>query len=177
MVPPSGSDGLAVNDFVVSGTDVFYFPSPIGTTGWGGGGKEDDKVATPPRLSTSSRERGDTSLGSHLGRASTRAEALLRRLKYDPELLRLDPSKDSAISAAFASFEKEEIEGKGGVGGENLVGKISEVLAPGPEGELDADAKALIDTRDTLGTSLSNFLCFQFFSNTVIRCNSPSGAD
>lgn len=153
--PPVGPDGQPIEtQLVVSGTDVFMFDSPIGTAGWGGSAVTRESSATPPlkegRNSLSSLKSREGLLTGHLSQA-TRAEALLRRLKYDPEMLRLDPSQDETVSTAFAAFVEEVNSKLGGISGDMMVTRISEVLKAGPAGELDADAKALIDNRDLLG--------------------------
>lgn len=164
VVPPIDADGRPIVDdsvAVVSGTDIWLFPSPIGTTGWGGNAStaptnDRETSATPPlkesRVSVSSLKGREALFSGHMSQA-TRSEALLRRLKYDSEMLLLDPSQDTAVSAGYADFV-EEVTGKlGGIGGDTMVPRISDVLKAGPGGELDADAKALIDNRDLLGIS------------------------
>ena len=99
-------------------------------------------------LSLKSRESIFT---GHMGQA-TRSEALLRRLKYDPEMIRLDPAQDDAVKGEFAAFAEDVNLKLGGISGDTMVTRISDILKAGPEGELDADAKALIDARDLLGT-------------------------
>lgn len=158
--PPVGADGKPIvddrMDVVVTGTDVWMFPSPIGTAGWGAGAATDRQTsATLPlkdsRASISSLKGKDAaSFTGHMNQA-TRSEALLRRLKYDPEMLRLDPSQDQAVSSEYAEFV-EDVNGKlGGISGDTMVTRISDAVKAGPAGELDADAKALIDNRDLLG--------------------------
>jgi len=151
VVPP---DGTAMHEVpIVSGTDIWIFPSPIGTTGWGAGAVQTSEgtVTTNGSQSTFTARTLDGRGGA------TRSEALLRRLKYDPELIRLDPAQDTDISSLFETFIKDEVEKNGGIDGDAYLEKISALLAPGPNGQLDADAKALIDTRDVLVPSeLSN---------------------
>jgi len=61
------------------------------------------------------------------------------------------------ISVVFFEAFVRDVEKKGGIEGDAYLDKISALLAPGPDGQLDADAKALIDTRDALVPSeLSN---------------------
>ncbi|KAF8332630.1 uncharacterized protein EI90DRAFT_2971397 [Cantharellus anzutake] len=146
VVPPE--EGVSTHEMpIVSGTDVWLFPSPIGTTGWGAGTIQKSEGTGTPRASTSISPPA-RSLDARGG--ATRSEALLRLLKYDPDLIRLDPAQDEDISSVFEKFVKEDVEKNGGISGETYIDKISTVLAPGPNGLLDADAKALIDTRDVL---------------------------
>jgi hypothetical protein len=162
VVPPAiGPDGKPIADDtmpIVSGTDVWLFSSPIGTAGWGGpAAGEREASATPPlkepRASMSSLKSRESLFTGHMSQA-TRSEALLRRLKYDPEMIRLDPALDDTVRAEFIAFAEDVNTKLGGVSGETMVTRISDVLKPGPEGELEADAKALIDTRDLLGMFL-----------------------
>ncbi len=141
-------DGTAMHEVpIVSGTDVWIFPSPIGTTGWGAGA-----VQTSEGTGTTNGSQSTFTARTLDGRGgATRSEALLRRLKYDPELIRLEPAQDTDISSLFETFIKDEVEKNGGIDGDAYLEKISALLAPGPNGQLDADAKALIDTRDVLG--------------------------
>ncbi|KAF9512170.1 hypothetical protein BS47DRAFT_1330494 [Hydnum rufescens UP504] len=150
VVPPSPEDATLIP--VVSGSDLWLFPSPIGTTGWGGTQTDDDKnVAPPSRLP---RDR-DASLPTRLGHG-TRSEGLLHRLKYDPDMLRLDPSQDPVVGADFAEFVRE-VEESGGASGEAFVSKIGQEVGSTLNGKPTADAIALIDTRDALvPTELSN---------------------
>ncbi|KAF8322094.1 hypothetical protein DL93DRAFT_2071853 [Clavulina sp. PMI_390] len=152
VVPPSERelDSGATGVFV-SGTDVWLFPSPLGTAGWGG---SSEAAASPVAGTDTPQSRPSLSAGTaaftgHMSQA-TRSEALLRRLKYDPEMIRLDPSLDAAISSLYSEFVEDISQNMGGIGGDKMTMRISEVLKPGAGGELDADAKALIDTRDTL---------------------------
>jgi len=158
VVPPAvGPDGkLMAEDTmpIVSGTDVWLFPSPIGTTGWGGPiANEREASATPPlkdsRASMPSLKSRESIFTGHMSQA-TRSEALLRRLKYDPEMIRLDPAQDDAVKGEFAAFAEDVNLKLGGISGDTMVTRISDVLKAGPEGELDADAKALVDVRDLL---------------------------
>jgi hypothetical protein len=135
----------------VSGTDVWVLPSPIGSKGWGGSDATEDKALLTATLSR--KGSGKESLSSSQISPATRAEALLRRLKHDPDMIRLDPSKDDAIAADFNAFQKDLVEKSGGVDGEEMVMKISQELKAGPAGDLHLDAKALIDNRDLLGES------------------------
>lgn len=172
VVPPAvGPDGKPIEDDaipIVSGTDVWLFPSPIGTAGWGGpAAGEREPSATPPRKESRASVSSLKSLFTgHMSQA-TRSEALLRRLKYDPEMIRLDPAQDEAVKVEFTAFAEDMNTKLGGVSGETIVMRISDVLKPGPEGELEADAKALIDTRDLLGMFASQLGCSNHLALTL----------
>ncbi|KAG8899486.1 hypothetical protein FRB99_006691 [Tulasnella sp. 403] len=124
VVPPDGSE----RNILWDGSDVWMYPSPIGTAGWGG-----SEEAKP-------RPSGEISYAR-----VKRADALLARLKRDPEMLRLDPSKDATVEERYETYVKEEIEDKGGLDGELWIEKIKEALA-----ESESDGEVLKATRDSL---------------------------
>jgi len=128
VVPPEQAG--ATDGIMWDGSDVWSFPSPIGTPGWGGNSAETEKDGSGPT-------------GTPMGRA-TRAEALLKHLNYDPEMLKLDPALDDSVKAHFEEFEKN-VQGEGGIFGDKWVTKVQEALAQ--KGE---DATALQKVFDTL---------------------------
>lgn len=133
VVPPEdGSTGVAG---AWDGSDIWMYPSPIGTAGWGGsaGAKavEEDKP----------RKSGDTMTYARV----KRADALLARLKHDPELVKLDPEADETVRENYLKFVGEEIDGKGGIEGDVWSKKVKEALSD------EADGTALKSTMDTLG--------------------------
>lgn len=114
------------------GSDVWAYPSPIGTTGWGGSSKE-----VEPRRS------GDATAYAKV----KRADALLARLKYDPEMILLDPSSDPVVKERYATFVSKEIATKGGLQGEVWSKEISNALA-----DIGPASEALKANRDKLGS-------------------------
>ena len=115
------------------GSDIWAYPSPIGTTGWGGSSKE-----VEPRRS------GDTTAYAKV----KRADALLARLKYDPEMIMLDPSSDPVVKERYATFVSKEIDEKGGLQGEVWSKEISNALA-----DIGPASEALKANRDKLGSN------------------------
>jgi hypothetical protein len=144
VVPPDEGEDFATNA-IWDGTDVWMFPSPVGTAGWGAQKNDKGKaVAAPPRIIQSSNSNVRV----------TRRDALLKRLKYDAEMLKLDPSQDEIIQERYSKFVKDEWEGKGGLSGELWDAKVKSALAG--DGR---DATALGDTKAKLGTSRALVLC------------------
>lgn len=80
-----------------------------------------------------------------------RADALLRKLRSDPERLKADPASENA-SEAWATWLSKEFEGKGGIDGETWKTKIDTVL----NGD---DKNEITNLRDKLGKwNQSDFL-------------------
>ena len=81
---------------------------------------------------------------------ATRAEALLRRLKRDPAILRHDPEADEGNRDEYRAWLEGEVNSKeGGIDGQEWKGKIAAVL------EEPLDGPALMELRDILGKFLS----------------------
>ena len=77
---------------------------------------------------------------------ATRAEALLRRLKRDPAILRLDPEADEGNRNEYRAWLEGDVNGKeGGIDGQEWKGRIAAVL------EEPLDGPALKELRDMLG--------------------------
>ncbi|KAG8897394.1 hypothetical protein FRC00_004330 [Tulasnella sp. 408] len=122
VVPPEGGSAGAAGAW--DGSDLWMYPSPIGTAGWGG------NTATRAVEEDKPRKSGDTTTYARV----TRADALLARLKHDPELVKLNPEADEAIRETYLKFVGEEIDGKGGVQGDVWSKKVEEALADGTDG-------------------------------------------
>lgn len=77
---------------------------------------------------------------------ATRAEALLRRLKRDPAILRLDPEADEGNKEEYCAWLERDVNSKeGGIDGQEWKGKIAAVL------EEPLYGPALVELRDMLG--------------------------
>ena len=100
---------------------------------------------------------------------ATRAEALLRRLKRDPAILRLDPEADEGNRDEYRAWLERDVNSKeGGIDGQEWKGKIAAVL------EEPLDGPALKELQDMLGKFLillssryPMFLLFTFLSSAV----------
>ncbi|KAF9451974.1 hypothetical protein P691DRAFT_622881, partial [Macrolepiota fuliginosa MF-IS2] len=131
VIPPeeaptsaSGSSGL-----VWDGTDMWMLPT------------ETDGTA------------GDATSGSEKGKGvdggaaavATRAEALLRRLRHDPAIMRMDPGADEATKEKYASWLEKEVNSKdGGIESEEWQATITKNL------DGTTDGKALAALQDSL---------------------------
>ncbi|KAF8806469.1 hypothetical protein BYT27DRAFT_7293704 [Phlegmacium glaucopus] len=98
---------------------------------------------------------------------STRAEALLRRLKRDPAILRHDPEADEGIRDEYHAWLETEVNAKeGGIDGQEWTSNIAAVL------EEPLDGPALKELRDKLAPSeltLPGFWLRFFFRTHQIR--------
>ena len=75
---------------------------------------------------------------------ASRAEALLKRLKHDPEILRHDPGTEA--SAEFAKWKADEVDAvEGGLGSDAWKTKITAAL------DDPADGAGLKSVKDILG--------------------------
>ena len=79
---------------------------------------------------------------------ATRAEALLRRLKRDPAILRHDPEADDGGRDEYRAWLEGDVNSKEGIDGQEWKGKIAAVL------EEPLDGPALKELRDMLGKFL-----------------------
>ncbi|KIO30692.1 hypothetical protein M407DRAFT_5460 [Tulasnella calospora MUT 4182] len=132
VVPPEGGSAGVAGAW--DGSDLWMYPSPIGTAGWGGNDSTKAVEEDKPRKS------GDTMTYARV----KRADALLARLKHDPKLVKLDPEADEAVRENYLKFVGEEIDGKGGIEGDAWSKKVGEALSDG------ADGPALKSTMDAL---------------------------
>ena len=87
---------------------------------------------------------------------ATRAEALLKRLKHDPTILRLDPEAEDISKAAFTFWQEKEVNTKeGGVEGEEWSSRIAVAL------DDSADGQALRQLEKALGLFFSLVILVQ----------------
>lgn len=140
VVPPNPNDDYSQN--VVwdgMGSDIWIMPSPIGTPGWGASSTYSAKGKGKARNSLSG------GAASHLA-AGSRVEALLQRLKRDPEMIKLDPAKDEAVKAMYTKWVNDEVDVReGGMDNDIWRERIRTALEEKIAGE------ALAATRDVLG--------------------------
>ena len=89
---------------------------------------------------------------------ATRAEALLRRLKRDPAILRHDPEADKGTRDEYHAWWEGEVNTQeGGIDGQEWAHKIAAVL------EEPVDGPALKELRDMLGKLLVFSMVVQIF--------------
>jgi len=133
IVPPeeaasSSSSAGAIWD----GTDMWMLPSEPGVEGY-------DAIAVKDGGDHASRQAAETQRA-----VATRAEALLRRLKHDPSIIRHDPENDEAISDYYYQWLSQDVDAKGGIDGPHWSQTTTGLLE-----ELN-DGPALKQTQDTL---------------------------
>jgi hypothetical protein len=91
-------------------------------------------------LNSSRRQSGDGQRS-----VATRAESLLKQLKYDPAIIKADPEADDGIKEMYAQWLESEVDAKaGGLGNKEWTDRVSSALS-----EL-GDGQALQATLDTL---------------------------
>ncbi|CAL1707756.1 unnamed protein product [Somion occarium] len=149
VVPPEEGGSVAPAGALWDGTDIWMLPEMgLSSTTSKGKGKE--------------RERTSTSSGrpsiDGLRAVATRAEALLKQLKHDPEVLRVDPSADEKASKLFEAWKQGKVATKeGGIAGNEWQTAIQAALDDA------ADREALKATIDTLDISEQEFWTRYFF--------------
>jgi hypothetical protein len=139
VIPPdqAGNQGL-----IWDGTDMWMLPAessdPIG--------KEEDATGSMRNAEAQSA-------------VATRAEALLRRLKHDPFILRHDPEADEGNREEYRAWLEGDVNNKeGGIDGQEWKGKIAAEL----EEPLDGPARK--ELRDVLGKFLILSIVVEIFN-------------
>jgi hypothetical protein len=134
VVPPEEADsGRGTSGVFWDGTDMWMVPTGEDWTDVKGKGRD---VGSPSgRLSGEARRA-----------VATRAEALLKRLKHDPEIVKLDPEADSTVKDNYTSWLAAEVETKeGGIDNEEWKSRIENSLNESDDGQ------GLKTTFDALG--------------------------
>jgi hypothetical protein len=130
VIPPdqAGSN----EDLIWDGTDMWMLPADSSDSI----GKEEDATGSMRHAEAQSA-------------VATRAEALLRRLKRDPAILRHDPEADEGNRDEYRAWLEADVNSKeGGIDGQEWKDKIAAVL------EEPLDGPALKELRDMLGKFL-----------------------
>ena len=127
VIPP---DQAGSNEGLIwDGTDMWMLPADLSDPI----GKEEDATGSMKSAEAQSA-------------VATRAEALLRRLKRDPAILRLDPEADEGNKEEYRAWLERDVNSKeGGIDGQEWKGKIAAVL------DEPLDGPALVELRDMLG--------------------------
>ena len=76
---------------------------------------------------------------------ATRVEALLKQLRHNPAILRHDPEEDDRVRELYRLWVRSQVDGKGGIEGEEWTQRISSSL------DEDEDGRALQSSLDSLG--------------------------
>ncbi|THV02394.1 hypothetical protein K435DRAFT_775592, partial [Dendrothele bispora CBS 962.96] len=114
VIPPESSTSDLSTGLIWDGSDMWMLPSDGndgGTSSDNGKGKATAQSAV-----------------------ATRAEALLRRLKHDPEIIKHDPEGDQGVRQLYANWLNSEYDAKGGIESEHWSTKIDNVLKDGEDG-------------------------------------------
>lgn len=135
IIPPDEQEQQSVG-IAWDGTDVWMLPGVGGSVGKGKEREQDSPGSRSGRPS-----------GEGLRTGATRAAALLKQLRHDPEVITADPSKDPRVQEMYTNWVQTEIEAKDqGLEAKEWKAAIEEALAD------EVDGAALAATRDTLGT-------------------------
>ena len=97
IVPPKAASSSSAGA-IWDGTDMWMLPSDPSTDGSDGSTLRDK-----PRQATETQRA-----------VATRAEALLRRLKHDPSIIRHDPESDNALKDYFSNWLAQEVKAREG---------------------------------------------------------------
>lgn len=126
VIPPD-ENAVTSSGLIWDGSDMWMLPSDTGD------------------LSTNGKGKGRANLQSAV---ATRAEALLRRLRSDPEILKHDPEADGGVREVYLLWLSSDMDSQdGGIEGAHWIAKIDETLK-------SDDGETLQSTLDTLGVYL-----------------------
>jgi len=129
IVPPEEAAESSSAGLVWDGTDIWTLPSS----------SLDTNVDAKDRNDPSLRQSGDIQRA-----VATRAEALLRRLKHDPSIVRHDPESDEALKECYNNWLGQEVDVNGGIEGPAWTEEANALL------EEPNDGPALQETQDKL---------------------------
>lgn len=137
VVPPdeaSASSGTGVQGIMWDGMDVWMIPMSSGAETPTSAGEGQDAGGSKARKS------------GEVKAIATRKEAILRTLRTNPDILKVDPRAEPRTKVLFEEWESKDVESlEGTVQGEAWIEKIQK--------ELETDMDALTATRDTLSES------------------------
>ncbi|KAF8840530.1 hypothetical protein BDN67DRAFT_968500 [Paxillus ammoniavirescens] len=140
VIPPEEADTAGTSGVVWDGSDIWMLPglaADVGGARSGGSsskgkGKETDSGPSSRRQSEDSRRA-----------VATRAESLLKQLRSNPEIIKIDPAIDTSNEAYLAWAEASEASGEG-FGTQVWSERVAEALSD------PLDGAALQGTLDTL---------------------------
>lgn len=135
VVPPENPSGAAA---AWDGSDLWGMDLTLGMglTGTGGDGKGKDR-----EVDWASPQEAQKAV-------ATRAQALIHRIKHDPEVLKVNPADDAALKVGYDAWVEKEVQSKpDGIKSSEWTDKIVEALQD------DVDGDALNNTMDELGKS------------------------
>jgi len=141
VVPPeeNGGSGVAPVGVLWDGSDVWMLPeagSPIADMK--GKGKQRESSVSSGRRSAEG-----------LRAVATRAEALLKQLRHDPEVIKVDPAEDDRLREMYDTWIRDFVDSReGGIAGSDWSAAVDKALQDSTDGE------ALTATRDALVPSV-----------------------
>ncbi|KAF5354936.1 hypothetical protein D9756_005404 [Leucocoprinus leucothites] len=137
VIPPDeahSASNSSPSSLIWDGSDMWMLPGDAETTG----------NAAADATADSGKGKGK-SVDAGVAAVATRAEALLRRLRHDPVIVRMDPESDGATQELYAAWVQKEVASKeGGLEGEAWQTTITKALDDTGDGE------ALASMKDTL---------------------------
>ena len=141
VIPPE--EGGPTPGVMWDGTDVWMLPTPFSSNATNKG-KE-------PETGTSSGKPSGEAQRS----AATRAQSLLKQLKYDPAVIKADPEAEESVKEQYATWIHDEVDSKDG-------GLTNQYWADLTKRAMDhsSDGRALQETHDLLG--MFNFVLYSF---------------
>ncbi|GBE81320.1 hypothetical protein SCP_0310470 [Sparassis crispa] len=143
VLPPEESGGVSPG-LIWDGSDVWMLP----TEGSAGGRGELGSRKGKEREGRASSSSGRPSV-EKLRAVATRAESLLKQLKHDPEVVKVDPQSDERVRHMFASWVESEVDAQeGGINSVQWKDTIENALTE------PVDGAALKSTFDTLVPSV-----------------------
>jgi hypothetical protein len=143
VIPPEESGGYSNQGLIWDGTDVWMLPNEGGDVK--GKGKEMDLGVSSGRQSEDARQA-----------VATRAQALLKQLKSNSEIIKLDPEADAA-SETFHAWVSEAQSKDEHPGTEFWSERITRTLSDTDDGQ------TLQETFDALGTSTTMVLIVEAY--------------
>lgn len=159
VVPPEEADrrggSVAPAGMLWDGSDLWMIPDVAG-----------------PSLKGKEKE-GEPSVKSAaegLRAVATRAESLLKQLRHNPEVIKVDPTADESAKALYEQWTRDHVDSEeGGITGKHWSEATQKALAD------PADGSALQDTHDALGNQLLNLYCATY-ADFLLQCPNTSPA-
>ncbi|KXN85334.1 hypothetical protein AN958_11434 [Leucoagaricus sp. SymC.cos] len=137
VIPPdeaNSTSNSASSGLIWDGSDMWMLP-----------GDAEAGVSVASDATANSGKGKTKSVDAGMAAVATRADALLRRLRHDPAIVRLDPGSEGTTKEPYTAWIEKEVNSKeGGVEGEEWRTIIAKSLDDA------ADGKALASLKDTL---------------------------
>jgi hypothetical protein len=148
VIPPedSGATTSTTSGLIWDGADMWTLPGVV------------ESNSDAADADSSSGKGKGKNIDSGAAAVATRAEALLRRLKHDPAIVRVDPRVDETTKDKYMAWIKREVASKeGGIEGEEWRETVSKSLDDGVDGEALTNLKAMLG-KDCSKTSHNGLL-------------------